>query len=309
VNILITGGTGFIGKSLCDRLIAENHEVYAITRNLDRAIMIMHHKVQCSENLYEFSDIKFHAIINLAGEPIADKRWTRKRKHRLYASRVEYTQQLIDFLKETEQTPKIFLSGSAVGYYGSHDAKTILDEESYYADGFTHDLCADWEAKARQLASNKTRVCLLRTGIVLEKHGGALGKMLLPFKLGLGGPIGDGEQIMSWIHLQDWINAAMFVLKHDEISGPVNFVSPNPVNNKKFTASLATTLNRPAFFRVPCSALRLAMGEAAELLCEGQQVIPKKLIEAGFQYKFPDIDSAFADILTNHQLEINHNYS
>lgn len=298
MKILITGATGFIGRALVPKLTIQGHEVYALVRNPDRARSMLGTSVNCFTRLEDMQGQKFDAVINLAGEPIVDKRWTEARKQTLRSSRIDLTQQLASFLASQAHKPGVILSGSAIGYYGSQPSDVSLDEASTHAPGFTHDLCADWEAAALSMASDSTRVCLLRTGVVLGKGGGALSKMLLPFKLGLGGPIGDGQQVMSWIHLQDWINAALFLLTHNELSGPFNLTSPNPVNNKMFTKALAGALHRPAFFRVPCCTLKLMMGEAAELLCQGQRVVPRKLLDAGYQFVFPDIDQALAEIVS-----------
>ena len=297
MNILMTGATGFIGKPLTTRLISEGHQITAWVRDAVKAKASLPEKVTCIEKLDQLSDENFDGVINLAGEPIADKRWTAARKLSLRASRIDLTHQLVSHLKKQVTLPKVILSGSAIGYYGSQVNDEELDESGYFEPGFTHRLCADWEAAALKLESDITRVCLLRTGIVLEQGGGALNKMLMPFKLGLGGPISNGKQVMSWIHLQDWINAAVFLLNNETCSGAYNFVSPEPVTNRIFTQQLADALKRPVFFKVPCFVLQLAMGEAAELLCKGQRVVPKKLIDAGFEFKFTNIRNALGNIV------------
>jgi len=298
LKILLTGATGFIGRALSEKLVNEGYEVYVWVRNLDKAKALLNSQVKCYVHLEEMREQDFDAVINLAGEPIADKRWTAARKSILRSSRIDLTHLLVEFINTQRSKPKVILSGSAIGYYGNQAADTKLDESSKVVTGFTHSLCADWEAAAMSLSNDSTRVCLLRTGIVLGKNGGVLGKMLLPFKLGLGGPIGTGQQMMSWIHIQDWINAALFLLCNDAQSGPFNLVSPNPVNNYTFTKTLGRALHRPAIFKVPCFGLKLIMGEAAELLCEGQRVLPKKLLNAGYQFKFSAIDQAMKNIVT-----------
>ena len=297
MKILVTGATGFIGRPLTKVLIEQGHEVYAWVRDTGKARVLLDGQVKCYERLEDIPEPYVDAVINLAGQPIADRRWTKSRKQSLRSSRIELTYELVRFINRLEQKPRVVLSGSAIGYYGPQAADLILDEQSKSVPGFTHSLCADWETAAMSLASEATRVCLLRTGVVLGNGGGALGKMLLPFKLGLGGPIGDGQQMMSWIHQKDWINAALFLLTNDTLSGPFNLVSPNPVNNKIFTKALAEAVHRPAIFRVPCCGLKLAMGEAAELLCQGQRVVPKNLLAAGFEFEFDFIDQALTDIV------------
>jgi len=297
MKILFTGATGFIGKAFTRVLSDNGHEVFAWVRNMDKARTLLDSRVQAFMRFDDLQEDYFDAVINLAGAPIADKRWTDSRKLLLRKSRIDLTNLLVDYMNTLEQKPRVVLSGSAIGYYGSQPANSLLDESAEAVAGFQHSLCADWEAAALSLASDSTRVCLLRTGIVLGLGGGVLGKMLLPFKLGLGGPIGDGQQMMSWIHIQDWMNACLFLLTNESLSGPYNLVSPNPAKNEKFSKALAQAVHRPAVFRVPCFALKLAMGEASELLCKGQRVLPERLSSAGFQFEFNDIDSAFADII------------
>lgn len=297
MNILVTGATGFLGRTLIGRLLQQGHQVHAWVRDRERALKILGARVLISESLTQHLSNPIDVVINLAGEPIADQRWSADRKSRLRSSRIDLTLQLANAIRTNNQHPDLVISGSAIGYYGSQPPTTDLDESSAAVPGFTHSLCADWEKAAMQLADENTRVCLLRTGVVLGKGGGALAKMLTPFKLGLGGPIGDGRQIMSWIHLDDWVNACLFLIEDKGATGAFNLTSPAPVSNKAFTRALARALSRPAFFRVPCSALKLAMGEAAELLCEGQSVVPKKLLERGFQFSYPDINDAMTAII------------
>lgn len=297
MKILFTGATGFIGKTFTRVLLDGGHEVFAWVRNISKSNEVLDSRIQTVIHLDDLNEQYFDAVINLAGAPIADKRWTDSRKLLLRKSRIKLTNSLVDYMNGLEQRPRVVLSGSAIGYYGGQSADSSLDESAEFVAGFQHSLCADWEEAALQLASDTTRVCLLRTGIVLGKGGGVLGKMLLPFKLGLGGPIGDGQQMMSWIHIQDWMNACLFLLADESLSGPFNLVSPNPVKNETFSKALARALHRPAIFRVPCFVLKLAMGETSQLLCQGQSVVPERLSAAGFQFEFDDIDSAFAEIL------------
>jgi len=297
LNILLTGATGFLGSALAHRLIADGHEVYAWVRSLNKAKSILDSRVHSVRALEDIRDFEINAVINLAGEPIIGKRWSQLRKQVLLSSRIDTTQQLVDFFKSQQKQPAVVLSGSAVGYYGSQDWNIILDESAKAIPGFGHTLCEQWEKAALQFVSGSTRVCLLRTGIVLGKGGGALKKMLLPFRLGLGGPIGNGQQVMSWIHLRDWIDACLFLLNREEHSGPFNLVSPNPVNNQTFSQALAMALHRPAIIRVPCFLLKTIMGESADMLCKGQRVIPDKLLYAGFKFHYKDINWALADII------------
>lgn len=295
MKVLLTGATGFIGQALSRKLLEQEHVVYAWVRDLARAQSGLDKNVHCFTDLEEIRDVDIDALINLAGEPIADKRWTVERKQRLLDSRVGVTQHLYDFFSTQKKSPAIVLSGSAIGYYGSQDRQLPLTESSDPVDGFSHTLCQEWEQAAMLFTRLQSRVCLLRTGIVLGKGGGALAKLLPPFRLGLGGPIGNGSQVMSWIHINDWINACLFLLSRSELSGPFNFVSPNPVDNGTFARALARTMRRPAFFRVPCFLLKMMLGDASELLCEGQRVIPEKLLFAGYRFEYEHLEQALTD--------------
>ncbi|WP_232096358.1 TIGR01777 family oxidoreductase, partial [Serratia ureilytica] len=188
------------------------------------------------------------------------------------------------------------ISGSAVGYYGDQGQAVVTEEEPPH-DEFTHQLCQRWEALALQAQSDATRVCLLRTGVVLAPQGGALAKMLPPFRFGLGGPIGDGRQYLPWIHLEDMVNGIIYLLDHATLSGPFNMVAPYPVHNEQFAAQLANVLDRPAFLRVPAFVMRLLMGEAAVLVLGGQRAVPKRLEEAGFHFRYLELEQALDDVV------------
>ena len=297
MNILVTGATGFIGSALIKRLLQDKHRIHAWVRDRERALKVLGPEVLISESLTQHLSNPIDVVINLAGAPIADERWTVHRKAELRSSRVDLTRQLANEIRKNNQHPALVISASAIGYYGSQPPETDLDEESAAVAGFTHNLCTDWEAAAMQLANEHTRVCLLRSGIVLAKNGGALARILPPFKLGMGGPIGDGRQMMSWIHLDDWINACLFLMEDQDAAGAFNFTAPEPASNKAFTQALSRALKRPAFFRVPCVVLKKAMGESSELLCEGQKVLPKRLLERGFEFRHPNIGEAMTAIV------------
>jgi uncharacterized protein (TIGR01777 family) len=238
----------------------------------------------------------FDGVINLAGEPIADKRWTKAQKARLCHSRWDITRQLAQLIRHSQTPPAVFLSGSAVGYYGDQGQALVTEDEPPH-DDFTHELCARWEALALEAESDKTRVCLMRTGVVLSAEGGALAKMLPVFRLGLGGPIGSGRQYLPWIHIDDMTNAILYLLDTPMLNGPFNMVSPYPVRNEKFSAMLANVLDRPGFMRTPGWALRILMGEAATLLLGGQRAIPQQLEKAGFGFRFFELEEALNDLL------------
>ena len=297
MHIFITGGTGLIGRHLIPALLRDpSTKITVLTRDAIKAKASLPDNVALVTSLDDTLDFdNVDAVINLAGEPIADKRWSETQKTRICESRWQITQQLTDKINAAEQPPATFISGSAIGYYGRQGDKLVTEAFTEVHREFTHTVCEQWERIALQ-ASPKTRVCLLRTGVVLSGDGGALSKMRLPFSLGLGGRIGDGNQYMSWIHINDMVAAILFLLKHKNCEGAYNLTAPTPVTNTEFVKAYAASLGRPAIFPMPALALKLLMGEAADLLLTGQRVVPQKLQDAGFQFTFSDVQSAFADI-------------
>ncbi len=292
MHILITGGTGLIGRHLI-RTIKDKHTITVLTRNPDKASEILPDSVSLTESLADFADFsQFDAVINLAGEPIADKRWTETQKQRICKSRWQLTQKLVEKIKASGAPPEIFISGSAVGYYGRQGKQTATEEQHHVHDEFTHTVCKQWECIAFKARSDITRVCTIRTGIVLAKDEGALGKMALPFKLGLGGKLGDGEQMMSWIHIEDEVAAIIFLLNNESCEGAYNLTAPNPVSNAEFSKQLAYALHRPNLFTVPAFVLKTVLGETSDLLLTGQRVLPARLASAGFNFNFPTLDVA-----------------
>ena len=297
MHIFITGGTGLIGRHLIPALLRDaSTKITVLTRDTTKAKASLPGNVALVTSLddtLDFDDVD--AVINLAGEPIADKRWSETQKKRICESRWQITQQLTDKINAAKQPPATFISGSAIGYYGRQGDKLVTEAFTEVHHEFTHTVCEKWERIALQ-ASQKTRVSLLRTGVVLSRDGGALSKMRLPFSLGLGGRIGDGNQYMSWIHINDMVAAILFLLEHKHCEGAYNLTAPTPVTNSEFVKAYAASLGRPAIFPMPALALKLLMGEAADLLVTGQRVVPQKLVDAGFKFSFTDIGSAFADI-------------
>ncbi len=292
MKLLITGGSGLIGSNLISLLKPNDITVY--TRNVAMAEKILGHKVNFISDLNLLGDLnEYDVVINLAGEPIVDKKWTPEQKAVIEQSRWATTEKLVNLFKSSNTPPKVFISGSAIGYYGAQD-DTIIDEAyTQVNDEFSHRLCAKWEDIALRASSELTRVCILRTGVVISKRGGALTKMLTPFKLGLGGPIGDGQQYMSWIHLEDMLRGIIYLIEHDECQGIYNFTAPTPVTNQEFSEQLACSLNRPCIFRVPTFVMKMAMGEMADLVIKGQRVLPKRLLESGYQFTYPELSHVF----------------
>lgn len=300
MQYLITGGTGFIGRPLVHRLLDDGHDVVVLSRQSAQDV-----RSQLSARVRTVSSLaainpstSFDAVINLAGEGVLDKRWSPARKKVLLDSRVGVTSELVDLIERMENKPGCLISSSAVGVYGfAHGASELLDESSEVGSGFAATLCNRWEQAARRAESMGVRTCLVRIGVVLHPDGGALQKMLPPFRLGLGGPIGDGQQTMAWIHMEDMISILLFLANHQEASGVFNAVAPGAVNNKAFARALGRAVHRPALIPVPKCALELMMGESAQLLTEGAPVLPGRLKEAGFSFAYPDINEALASLL------------
>ena len=298
MNVLITGGTGFIGKVLCKRLLVEGHSLFILTRRPETVTGQGKAISQLSE-LPESGDAsRIDAVINLAGEPIANKRWSAKQKELIISSRLDTTRMLIDYFKEVTHSPSVFISGSAIGYYGTGVSNEELNEGAAGDDSFSSKLCQQWESKALEAQDLGIRTCLLRTGIVLGKDGGALSKMLLPFKLGLGGRIGCGDQWMPWIHVDDLVSIILHCIDNESLSGPVNGTAPSPVTNGAFSRELARALRRPALFPLPAFVVRLLMGEMGEeLLLSGKKIVPEKLLHSGFNFHYDSLQAALRNIV------------
>lgn len=297
-RLLITGGTGFIGVPLCEQLVRRGYTVTVLSRNPERAEKLLPPGVRVIEALLQ-GNADFSHLVNLAGEPLANGRWNEKRKNEFYASRIGLTKKLLDFFRSNHVYPDVVVSGSAIGFYGDRDDE-VLTEASQVGENYAATLCRDWEVTASQFSALGSRVCLLRTGIVLGSDGGALQRMLPAFKLGLGGRLGDGQQWMSWIHRDDLVRMIIFCLEHQTLEGPVNGVAPQPLKNQDFTQQLADVLHRPALLPMPAFALRLLFGEMAEqLLLASQRVVPQASEQEGFTFIYPDLTGALTKILKN----------
>jgi uncharacterized protein len=297
-HYLVTGGTGLIGSALCKQLINTNHDVTVLSRQPENVARLCGDKVKA---ITLFKDIDAHinidGIINLAGAPIADRPWTQKRKTVLEQSRIGLTTKLVNWIKQRDLKPACLISGSAVGWYGD-GGEQYLTEESGFHDEYTHQLCDAWEKQAQQAQDMGVRVCIVRTGLVLSAEGGFLQKMLLPFKMGLGGHLGKGQQYMSWIHINDMVNLLKFLVDNPDAKGIINACSPSPVSNKTFSQTLAKQLNRPAFLPVPAWFLKIVLAEMSQLLLSGQRVIPKKVQALGFKFDYTELNIALADVLS-----------
>lgn len=301
MNIVVTGGTGFIGGALCCSLRGEGHRVSILTRRPEQVAHQTNAQINWVrwngrdpgpwEQVLEGAD----AVINLAGAPIADARWTDARKQLITDSRVLTTRLLVRALSRCSLKPATFISASGIGYYGASDDRR-LDEGAARGQGFLADLCLAWEAEALRAAEFGTRVVILRTGMVLEADGGALAKMLLPFRLFTGGPIMPGTQWVSWIHRRDHIGLIQWALGNNGIAGPLNAVAPEAVTMRDFCLRLGRALHRPSWFPVPGFLLKLALGELGSLMTTGQRVTPRKALEAGYAFHHATLDSALQAI-------------
>lgn len=305
MRILITGGSGFVGQRLCQRLAEAGHALMVVSRDPVAARQRLPAGSEVIGNVLEALESSPEALVNLAGEAIAAKRWSDEQKRRLIDSRVDVTQELVMLcaqLAARGQAPRVLVSASAMGYYGAQPkqgepGQQPVTEETAPHDEFAHRLCERWESVARGAAEHGTRVALLRIGLVLDQGGGSLQKMLPPFKLGLGGRFGDGRQFMPWVHREDLVRAIEFLLEHGELEGPFNGSAPHPVTNAAFSRSLARQLGRPAIFPVPAVVLKTAFGEMSRLLLTGADMRPARLEAAGFTFHYPTLDKALADIL------------
>lgn len=301
MKILVTGGTGFVGRPLVKKLAEANHQIVLLTRNPEAAKKSISAPMEVygwepetstpPKEAYNGID----AIVHLAGESIAAGRWTAKQKKKILDSRVLSTRNLLKGAVEAGAKPKVIVSASAIGIYGDRGNQS-LSEASAQGIGFLADVCRAWERETQYPGLESVRKVNLRIGIVLEKGGGALQKLLPLFKIGGGGPVGNGKQWMSWIHLSDLVEMIMYSLTHDTVSGATNAVAPNPSTNAEFSRALGKALHRPAFMPAPPFALKLAMGEMSELVLASQKVEAKKIESAGFVFKFPKIQEALDDI-------------
>jgi uncharacterized protein (TIGR01777 family) len=302
MNVVIAGGSGFLGRKVVDRLLQACHSVTILTRTPEitrkyfPAVQVRFWDTKDKNDLTDVLAVT-DAVINLAGESIAAKRWTQRQKERILSSRLESTQAIIDAIKTVKQKPSVLLNASAVGYYGNVPEGDVT-EENPKGIGFLADVCAQVEATASRAQDSGVRVVLLRTGVVLDRYGGALQKILLPFQFFIGGPIGSGKQWFPWIHLQDEISAIIFAMENERIIGPVNLAAPHSIRMKEFCRMLGKIICRPSWITVPAFALNLALGEMAEpLLLHGQKMIPQKLMDAGFKFQFSNLEDALKDLL------------
>ena len=315
MNILISGGSGFLGSAFSEELIKRYQaadkpvKITWLTRDTSQA-----HPTGISMMSYDElaqTDSSFDVIMNLAGAGIADSRWSDERKEALLASRVKPTESLLEFIARSSVKPKLLVSGSAIGWYGTQGDKPLTESSDFKTD-FSHELCDEWEQLALTATEYGVPVAIVRTGVVIHPEGGMLGKLLTPFKMGVGGQLGDGKQIMSWVSREDWVGVAIFIVEqhlanyassqithentlqttNDTTAVVYNLTAPNPVTNHTFTKTLGAWLHRPTFFTLPNFLLKLMFGEMSTLLIDGQKVLPQALQDAGYEFKQPTLKQA-----------------
>lgn len=305
MKIAITGGTGFVGTRLIQKLSNSEHNLVVFTRDKQRGERTFPKKAFPNVEIVEYNPLQAgswqneiansDAIVNLAGAGIADQPWTPERKQEILDSRLETTKYIVEAIKQADTKPQVLVNASAVGYYGTSETATF-DETSGAGNDFLASVCQKWEATAKEIENTETRLVILRFGIVLGE-GGALGKMLTPFRLFAGGPLGTGEQWFSWIHLDDLVNLIQETINSAAYQGVYNATAPNPVRMSELCETLGEVMQRPSWLPVPEFALKLLLGEAAQAVLEGQNVIPKRTQEQGFTYQYPTLKPALANIV------------
>jgi uncharacterized protein len=296
MHILLTGGTGLIGRQLCRHWLSQGHTLTVWSRQPEKVAKICGTEVRGIARLEDLGQTPVDAIVNLAGAPIADRPWTSKRKALLWSSRIALTETLLAWLDTRERKPAVLISGSAVGWYGDGGERELTEESAPVIDDFASQLCIAWEETAQRAEALGIRVILIRTGLVLSADGGFLSRLLLPFKLAMGGPLGNGRQWMPWIHIKDQIALIDFLLHQNTASGPYNACAPKPVRNSEFAKTLGAVLHRPAFMPMPTLVLKVCLGEMSLLLLGGQKAMPVRLLEAGFTFQFTDLRAALDDL-------------
>lgn len=297
-HILVTGGTGFVGQRLCRELITQGHRVTVLTRDLSGAANLFHGRVTLVESLDAIgSDEPMHAIINLAGEKVA-QRWTPKARERIRQSRTGLIRQLHALIARLEHKPALFIQASAIGYYGMHDSTEFTEATAPHNDGsFAQAICTELEKETQAIEALGVRSCILRIGLVLEKDGGALRELLIPFDCGGGGPVGNGRQYWSWIHRDDVVGLILHLINLPDAQGVFNATAPHPATNGEFAASLGKAMRRPALLPMPAFMVKLLFGQMGEdLMLHGQKVTPRRTLASGYRFLYPELNRAFAAI-------------
>jgi uncharacterized protein len=301
MRVLIPGGSGLIGRALCEELAAPGNEIVVLTRRPDAVVGLPAGvRAECwdgrsTEGWQALAD-GAEAIVNLAGENIGAGRWTAGRKRRIVESRLDACRAVVEAIEAAARRPRVLVQASAVGYYGPRGDEPVGEEEPP-GDDFLATTCRAWEAATVRIEELGVRRVLVRTGIVLSKEGGALPRLLLPFRLFAGGPLGSGRQGFPWIHIADEVRAIRFLIEDSAARGPFNLSAPDPPNNRAFCRAVGRVLHRPSWLPAPAFALRMVLGEMSALILEGQRAVPRRLIQSGFGFRFTDPESALANLL------------
>ncbi|MBE9001502.1 MULTISPECIES: TIGR01777 family oxidoreductase [unclassified Nostoc] len=305
MKVAITGATGFVGSLLVQQLHGKGHKIVVLTRNTTFAQKVFPSEAFPNVEIVAYTPntsgtwqsviASCDGVVNLAGEPIGEGRWTPERKQEILNSRKLGTQKIVEAIANVNPKPTVLINASAIGYYGTSETANF-DETSQSGNDFLAQVCQAWEAEATKVKDAGVRLVILRFGIVLG-NGGALGKMIPPFKLFAGGPIGSGRQWFSWIHIDDLVNLIMQALTKPEIEGIYNATTPNPVRMADLSQTLGQVMNRPSWLPVPAFAIEALLGDGAIVVLEGQKVLPKRTVETGFEYKYPNLESALRQIL------------
>ncbi|XQQ07712.1 MAG: TIGR01777 family oxidoreductase [Leptolyngbya sp. IPPAS B-1204] len=305
MKVAVTGATGFVGSRLVQRLQQSGHQILVLTRNADRSKQIFPASAFPNVEIIAYTPLASGSwqaeiagcdgVVNLAGAPIAESRWTPERKQEILDSRKIGTEKIVEAIAQANPKPSVLVNSSAIGYYGTSETATF-DETSPAGQDFLAEVCQAWEAAAEAVKQTGTRLVILRTGIVLG-DGGALAKMLTPFRLFAGGPLGSGKQWFSWIHIDDLVNLILRALTEPTMEGVLNATAPEPVRMAELCHTLGQILHRPSWLPVPAAALELLLGDAAKVVLEGQQVLPKRTQAIGFTYQYPTVKQALQDIV------------
>jgi len=302
-RIIITGATGFIGKVLCRQLVEEGYDVMALSRNPEKETESLPNQVKAikwdsrtSEGWANYAE-GVYAIINLAGENIGAGRWTQRKKHRILGSRLNAGKAVVEAVEQIENRPKVVIQASGIGYYGNRGDE-VLDESSSPGYGFLTEVAKPWEESTKKVESFGVRHVIIRTGVVLGSHGGFLSRVTLPFRLFVGGRLGSGRQWISWIHIDDEVRAIRFLMEKEDLQGVFNLTAPDPLTSKDFFGLLGKVMKRPSWLPVPGFLLRMMLGEKAEeLILSGQRAMPKRLLESGYEFLYPEAELALRGIL------------
>jgi uncharacterized protein len=307
MKVAITGATGFVGTRLIDRLQSEGHQILVLTRNADSARRIFPADKFPNVEIVAYTPLASgewqqsiagcDAVVNLAGAPIAESRWTAERKQEILESRKLGTQKIVEAIAQANPKPTVLINSSAIGYYGTSETATF-EESVQPGSDFLAQVCRDWEAEAEKVKAAGVRLVILRTGIVLGM-GGAIAKMLMPFRMFAGGPIGSGRQWFSWIHREDMVSLIVFALTHSEMEGTYNATAPNPVRMAELCQALGQVMNRPSWLPVPDFALEALLGDGAQVVLQGQQVLPKRTEASGFKFAYPTVKPALEEVLSH----------